>query len=135
MDPRSTGRQPEGGTNREGAGMTGVVELRLYKLRPGQRAAFARRFDEAILPMLARYGVEVVGAGPSLHDDDSFYLIRAFPGLAARVAALERFYGSDEWVTDHDAVVMAMIDTYNTVVVEADAGLAAAMRDAIVARR
>jgi hypothetical protein len=98
-----------------------LLELRVYTLKPGSRPAFQQRFEEQILPMLERFGVEVVAAAPSLHDADSFCLIRAFPSLQERERQLERFYGSEEWLSGHDEAVMAMIDHYSTCVVEAAA--------------
>lgn len=97
--------------------MNEVVEYRVYTLKPGTRPAFQQRFEQQILPMLERFGVEVVRAGPSLHDEVSFHLIRRYPSLAGREAQLERFYGSEEWRTQHDSEVMAMIETYSTCVV------------------
>jgi len=98
-----------------------VIELRVYTLKPGTREAFDRRFREQILPMLNRFGVAVLHAGPSLHDDCSYSLVRAFASLAEHEAQLGRFYGSEEWLTHHDEAVMAMIKQYDTCVVEADA--------------
>jgi len=99
----------------------GLIELRVYTLNPGTRAAFQQRFSEQILPMLQRHGITVVHAGPSAHDDNSFCLIRAFPSLDTRERQLAEFYGSEEWLTRHEEAVMAMIDQYSTCVVEADA--------------
>ena len=99
--------------------MAGVVELRVYALEPGTRDAFHRRFTEEIEPMLARFGIMVVAARPSLHDDRSFTLVRAFPSLAEREAQLAGFYGSEEWLTRHDEAVMAMIEQYDTCVIDA----------------
>ena len=98
--------------------MSHMLELRVYTLKPGTRTAFQQRFDADILPMLERFEIEVVRAGPSLHDDASFCLLRRFASLAEREAQLERFYGSEEWLTRHDTEVMAMIETYSTCVVE-----------------
>ena len=97
--------------------MTSLLELRVYTLKEGSRPAFHDRFEQQVLPMLARFGIEVVRAGPSLHDEISFHLIRRFASLAERQAQLERFYGSEEWLTRHDRDVMAMIDSYSTCVV------------------
>ena len=97
-----------------------IIELRVYTLKPGSRSAFEQRFAEQVLPMLQRHGIKVVHAGPSLHDDDSFCLIRAFASLEARERQLAGFYGSDEWLTRHDEAVMAMIDHYSTCVMKAD---------------
>ena len=97
-----------------------VVELRVYTLKAGSRPAFQARFEKQILPMLERFGVKVVAASPSLHDADSFCLVRAFPSAEERGLQLEQFYGSEEWLTRHDAEVMAMIDHYRPCVIEAD---------------
>lgn len=98
-----------------------IVELRIYKLKPGTAEAFATRFSQQIAPMLRRHGIDVVHFGPSLADPDSFCLIRAYPTVEERQAALDAFYGSDEWLEQHDEAVMAMIDSYNTCVVPAQA--------------
>ena len=97
-----------------------IIELRVYKLKPGTADAFESRFREQIAPMLEQHGIHVVHAGPSLANPDSFCLIRAYPSLEQRQAALDGFYGSKEWLEQHDDAVMAMIDSYNTCVVPAD---------------
>lgn len=97
-----------------------VLELRVYTLKAGMRAAFEQRFAEQIQPMLHRHGIAVVHAGPSLRDDNGFCLVRAFPSVEARERQLTQFYGSEEWLTRHDEAVMAMIDHYSTCVVAAD---------------
>ena len=97
-----------------------ILELRVYTLKPGARADFERRFAEQIGPMLQRYGITVVHAGPSLHDDDSFCLVRAFPSLDARQRQLADFYASEEWLTRHDEAVMGMIESYSTCVIDTD---------------
>jgi hypothetical protein len=61
--------------------MSGILELRVYTLKPGIREAFRRRFVDEIGPMLERFGITVVAALPSLHDQRSFTLIPAFPRL------------------------------------------------------
>src|SRR6266498_1665418 len=77
--------------------MSAVVEIRTYKLRPGSGAEFHRTVVEESVPMLQRWGVDVVAFGPSLDDDDSYYLIRSYPSLEERQRSQDAFYGSDEW--------------------------------------
>jgi hypothetical protein len=81
--------------------------------------------------MLARYGIAVIGAGPSAHDSDSFFLMRAFASVGERESSLDSFYGSSEWLTQHEAAVMGMIDAYNTVVLEVDPAAIDALRRGI----
>lgn len=92
------------------------LEIRSYKLRPGTRERFDTLFRTGALPMLRRHGITVVDFGPSLHDADGYYLMRAYPSLEHRTKVLDAFYGSKEWMENYDADIMAMIDTYTTVV-------------------
>jgi len=77
--------------------MSGVIEIRTYRLRAGSGSEFHRLVVEESLPMLERWGVEVVAFGPSLDDKDSYYLIRAYPSVAELERSQDSFYGSDEW--------------------------------------
>jgi hypothetical protein len=96
-----------------------VIEVRVFRLHPGAREKFHETFRTGARPMLERYGITVVDAGPSALDDNGYYVIRAFPSVESRAEALERFYGSEEWLTQYDEVVMAMIENYHTVVLPA----------------
>jgi ketosteroid isomerase-like protein len=95
--------------------------MRVYTLKPGTRDRFHERFVRESLPMLARWKVEVVGYGPSLHDADAWFLIRGFPSVAARQQSEDAFYGSQEWLTGPRAAVLADIAAYTTAVVRLDA--------------
>jgi hypothetical protein len=94
------------------------IEFRLYKLKPGMRDKFAVIAKDAA-EMLGRHKIAVVGHGPSAHDADSYFLMRAYPSLEAREKALAGFYGSDEWAKRFNDAVMGMIESYNTIVLEA----------------
>jgi NIPSNAP len=97
-----------------------VLDLRTYKLVSGGRQAFDGILREGALSMLRRYEIDVVGYGPSLSDDDHYYLARAFPSTAVRERQLGAFYGSDEWEQRYDETVMELIETYHTVVIPLD---------------
>jgi hypothetical protein len=100
-----------------------VLEIRTYRIVTGRRAEFHRRFEDGALPMLQRWGIDVVGFGPSLEDDDGehWVLLRAFASSEERRRQEDAFYGSDEWKTDHRPGIMALIETYHTVVLETSA--------------
>ena len=70
--------------------------------------------------MLQRWKVDVVAYGPSLHDADSYFLMRGFPGVAERQISEDAFYGSDEWKKGPREAVLAEIISYTTVVVNVD---------------
>jgi hypothetical protein len=94
----------------------GILEIRTYELVPGERAEFDRVFREDVVPMLGRFGVRVVGFGPSAEADDAYVLLRAFRSPAARDEQEDRFYGSDEWVQRQREPVVSRIRSYHTVV-------------------
>ena len=89
--------RPGPGVSRSDEPSTRVLDIRTYKLVPGGGEEFDRIVRESALPMLQRFGIEVIGHGPSLDDDDLYYLMRTFPSAARREEQLDSFYGSDEW--------------------------------------
>jgi ketosteroid isomerase-like protein len=106
-----------------------VLEVRIYTLKPGVREAFHARFVRESLPLLQRAGVDVVAFGPSLHDRDSYYLMRAFRSVEERERAEARFYGSREWREGPRDAVLAAIETYTTAVLSVDPPTLKGLRD------
>jgi len=98
---------------------SGLLEMRLFKLHPGTRAEFDRISRDGTIPMMRRYGITVLGYGPTLNDDDGYLLLRAFPSEDQRVAVAQEFYASDEWQANFETPVMAMIADYHTAVIPA----------------
>jgi hypothetical protein len=97
-----------------------MIELRSYNLKPGTRAAFNKLFLEEALPMLKRWSVDVVAFGPSLHDEDSYFLIRGYKDLEDRRQREDAFYGSNEWKNGPREAILALIENYTTVVIPAE---------------
>ena len=100
--------------------MNHFVEIRSYNLKHGTRDEFHRLFIEGAFPMLKRSNVDVVAYGPSLHDKDSYYLIRRYDSLAHREQSENAFYGSDEWRQGPREAIVALIENYTEVVLELD---------------
>ncbi len=100
--------------------MNHFVEIRSYTLKPGTRDEFHRLFLEAAMPLLKRWNVDVVAYGPSLHDENSYYLMRRFASLAQRDDSENAFYGSNEWRQGPREAILACIETYSEVVLELD---------------
>ena len=97
-----------------------IVEIRGYNLKPGARAEFQRLASEQAVPMLKRWDVDVVAHGPSPHDDTTYFLIRAYDGLADRQQSQDAFYGSDEWRSGPREPNLALIESYTSVVLALD---------------
>jgi hypothetical protein len=99
---------------------THVLEIRSYNLKPGVRDRFQKRFVEESLPLLMKYKVDVVAYGPSLHDSDSWFLMRSYASIEDRQRSEDIFYGSDEWKKGPREAVMADIESYTTIVIQVD---------------
>lgn len=100
--------------------MLKLLEIRSYNLKPGTRAEFHRLFIEEAYPLLACWNVEVVAYGPSLHDEDSYYLMRCYHSLAHRERSEDDFYGSDDWRQGPREAIIALIENYTEIVLELD---------------
>jgi ketosteroid isomerase-like protein len=97
-----------------------VAEIRSYTLRPGTRDSFHRLVLDYSLPMLRRWKIGVLGYGPSLQEDSSYYLVRVYSSLEARQRSEDAFYGSDEWKKGPREAIVSRIINYTTVIVPLD---------------
>ncbi|MGH8176648.1 MAG: NIPSNAP family protein [Steroidobacter sp.] len=104
------------------------VEIRSYTLQPGARASFGKTMSDEAVPMLRRWGVDVVAFGSSAHDEDSYYLIRAYRDLADRQRSQDEFYASAEWREGPRERILAPIVNYTSVVVPMSAETIDALR-------
>lgn len=111
--------------------MNQTVEIRTYNLKPGSRERFARIAGEQVMPMLARRGTDVVRHGPSAHDEDTYFLIRAYASLDDRRQRQDAFYGSDEWIRGPRASILELIQDFTSLVLELDASTLAGLRDGV----
>ena len=70
--------------------------------------------------MLKRWNVDVVAFGASPHDDDSYYLIRAYRDLADRQQSQDLFYASEEWRQGPRDAIVSLIERDTSIVLELD---------------
>jgi hypothetical protein len=92
-----------------------LLEIRTYEIQEGRREVFGDRMA-AVVPMLNRYGIDVVGHGPSLEDDRHYVLLRSFASSAELMEQEQAFYDGREWRTGPRAGILEFIDAYHTVV-------------------
>ena len=112
--------------------MNKTVEIRTYNLKPGSRERFARIASEQVMPMLARWGTDVVRHGPSAHDEDTYFLIRAYASLDDRQQRQDAFYGSAEWIQGPRTSILELIRDFTSLVLELDVSTLAGLRDGAV---
>jgi hypothetical protein len=103
-----------------GGGALRIIEIRSYNLKSGTRDDFHSLASGEAVPMLRRWETDVIAFGPSPHDDTSYYLIRAYDSLADREQRQDAFYGSDEWRSGPREAILALIDSYTSIVLELD---------------
>jgi len=89
-----------------------LIEVRTYRLKPD----CAERFVAAVriaLPLVRTHGgMDVVAFGRSDHEEESFFLIRAFDSREQLVAQQDAFYGSALWREGPRQALVDCLDTY-----------------------
>ena len=108
--------------------MSLFVEFRSYNLRPGSGLAFHTLVSEKSLPLLRKWNVDVLAAGPSLHDQDSYFLIRVYDSLDQRQQSQAEFYGSADWRQGPREAIIALIESDTSVVIDLSEASVAALR-------
>jgi hypothetical protein len=97
-----------------------IIEIRSYNLKPGSRNELQKLFIEQALPLLKKWKVDVVDYGPSTHDEDSWFLIRAYKNIQDRQESEDAFYGSDDWKKGPREAILSLIINYTTIVIPTD---------------
>jgi heme-degrading monooxygenase HmoA len=76
-----------------------VYQLRIYKLHPGNEAHFHDRFRDQCMPIMKRYGFDIVftsQSGPDGHAE-FVYLLR-WKDRATQTAAWKAFLADPKWI-------------------------------------
>jgi hypothetical protein len=97
-----------------------LLEIRTYEIAEGRRDEFGRRMT-AVVPMLRRYGIDVVGHGPSVEDEQHYVLLRSFASADELQRQESAFYDGDEWRTGPRDGILEFIVAYHTVVLRTSA--------------
>jgi len=97
--------------------MNRLVEIRAYALKAGTAPEFHEVVKTTAIPMLEGFGMDVVAFGPSAHDENAYFLIRAFDDLPHLQSQQDAFYGSQSWLQGPRESIMSRIETYLSTVV------------------
>jgi hypothetical protein len=87
-----------------------IVELRDYRLHPGQREGLVELFEREFVETQEAVGMRVMGTFTDLDRADRFVWLRGFADPVARKAGLESFYDGPVWAAHRDAANATMID-------------------------
>ena len=100
--------------------MKHIVEFRTLTLKPQSRKNFHQLFVERSLPLLQRWNFDVVAHGASLHDENTYYVIRRFDSVSQRDQLEDAFYGSDDWRYGPREAMLSLIENYADIVIALD---------------
>lgn len=100
--------------------MNHFVEIRSLNLKSGRREEFHRLYIEEALPLLIRWNFDVVTHGSSLHDENSYYVIRRYDTLVQRDEMEDAYYASDDWRQGPRERILALIENYTDIVFPLD---------------
>ncbi len=87
-----------------------LFELRLYRMRPGQRDAWVKFMEEEIIPFQISKGMVIVGSFVGEQDQDQYVWLRRFESEEERVALYKAVYESDHWKNTVGPRVGELID-------------------------
>jgi hypothetical protein len=111
--------------------MQRLVEIRSYKLKPGSGVRFHHLVTTQSMPLLRERKMEVVAFGPSLHDPDGYFLVRAYDSLEHLRSSQEAFYSSDAWRKGPRQSIIELIESDWNVVLWLTPQAVAAMRESV----
>ena len=96
-----------------------VLEILTIDICPGRRDEFHRLYITEALPLLVKWRFRVVAHGPSLHDENTYYVIRLFKSLDDRQASEDAYYSSDDWKNGPRSAILDMVEHFAYAVVSA----------------
>jgi len=89
-----------------------VIEILTIDVKPGKRDQFHKIYQSQALPLLRKWKFDVVAYGPSLHDANSYYVIRSFKSLDERQTSEDAYYNSDDWRKGPREAILALVDHF-----------------------
>lgn len=99
-----------------------IVEVRIYKTRPGVRDLFLEIFRSRTAPEHDRLGMPITGPFCCVDDADTFFFIRSFKDPETRKALKAEFYEGELWRGELEELLMPMLETYQTVAIDVAEG-------------
>ncbi len=97
-----------------------IIEILTLDIKPGRRDEFHKRYVTNSVPLLKKWNFNLVAYGPSLHDANSYYVIRAFKSLDDRQVSEDTFYNSTEWQQGPRNAILELVDHFAYAVVSAE---------------
>jgi hypothetical protein len=97
-----------------------VFEILTLDIKPGRRDEFHTVYVTQSVPLLKKWNFNLVAYGPSLHDANSYYVIRRFKSLEDREKSEDAFYSSDDWKSGPRDAIMGLVEHFAYAVVSTE---------------
>jgi hypothetical protein len=97
-----------------------VFEILTLDIKPGRRDEFHNVYVTQSVPLLKKWNFNLVAYGPSLHDANSYYVLRRFKDLEEREKSEDAFYGSDDWKSGPRDAIMGLVEHFAYAVISAE---------------
>lgn len=97
-----------------------MIEILILNLKPGTKEKFHKLYITLALPLLLKWNFKVVAHGPTMSDEESYYVIRSFKSLDDRLEAEDAFYSSDDWLKGPREPLFEMVENYSYTVISAE---------------
>ena len=94
-----------------------MIEILILNLKEGTREEFHHVYVTQSLPLLKKWKINVVAHGRSLHDENTYYVVRLFQSLEDRQISEDAFYGSEDWQNGPREAIVSRIESSATMVV------------------
>lgn len=101
----------DAGADSDAAPCCEVIELRQYRLHPGQRDTLIGIFEREFIETQEAAGMTVMAQFRDLDRPDVFTWFRGYPDMPARAEALAAFYDGPVWAEHRDAANATMISS------------------------
>jgi hypothetical protein len=118
--PLNNGSPPPTYSRMQESPPDGVIEILTLDIKPGRRNEFHKVYETQSLPLLKKWGFKVLAYGPSLHDANSYYVIRSFKSLEDREKSEDAFYNSDDWKRGPRTAIFDLVEHFAYTVVTPD---------------
>nr|WP_010393804.1 NIPSNAP family containing protein [Paracoccus sp. TRP] len=109
--------------------MPRLIEILLYKLKPGTGGEFFDIMHNISVPLHRQNGIDVIWHGQSMHDPDGYGLIRGFADMAELDEAQSAFYAGDAWKTGPREAIISRIETATKIIIPMNADAVRGLRE------
>lgn len=97
-----------------------MFEILILNLRKGTRDRFHQIYVSESLPIQKKWNIEVIAYGPSIHDENSYWVVRKFNSLEDRKKTEDAFYETDDWRNGPRDIILALIESAAFMVITED---------------